>query len=147
MCTKCDILPILQMIPWIHGTTFPISAKSAIISIWLAVVLKVLFVQAQCNDRRKVCQLENLTGISNTSSLISMNAIYPASCVGFCLQKAECLASTFDPTAKDCELFWADPEGTPCRPLYIKHGIILSILKSLETPCLVVRHDKCFLIQ
>ena len=142
MCTKCDMLPILQMILWNRDTTSPMIAKSVIFSILLVVTLHVYFGQAQCTDRRKVCQLENLGGISNTSSLMSMNTIYPASCVGFCLQKAECLATAYNPTTKDCELFWADPEGTPCRALYIKNGVTLSILKSLGTPCLEVRYKK-----
>ena len=110
----------------------------ATLGILLIATLSGCNTQSQCRTA-DICELQNIHAVSETYTHIPKSDIYPASCPGFCSQHAECIATTYDPTADQCQLHQADAEGAPCTTLTTKVGSTFSMMKLPGIPCPKVR--------
>ena len=108
-------------------------------SLALIVTLIVAHAKSQCKTN-ELCELENTLAISTTSLLIPSSSVYPASCPGVCSQRADCMATTFDPETGICELHEAYADGAPCIALSAKMGPTFSMMNLPGIPCPKVRH-------
>ena len=104
----------------------------------LTITLTLYHAQSQCNTI-ETCELEDIRGTSTASSLIPRSSAYPPLCAMLCSQRAECLATTYDPATESCELHEAYADGAPCMTLSINDGSSFSMMKEPGIQCPQVR--------
>ena len=73
---------------WIFFVSFLKNENmAASLIILLTISFKVCYAESHCGYT-ELCELKNIRGISQTPSLILIASMYPASCPGFCSQRA-----------------------------------------------------------
>ena len=105
------------------------------------ITLNLCHAQSQCNTM-ETCQLKDTRGTSTASSLIPRSSVYPPRCPVLCSRRAECLATTYDPTTENCELHEVYADGAPCMTLSTNLGSSFSMVKEPGIPCPKVRWTK-----
>ena len=107
----------------------------------LITILNVCHAQPPCKII-EMCEMPNTRVVSTTSSLIARGFVYPASCPWYCLQRAECIATTYNQAKETCELHEADTDGGPCTTLSTDVASVFSMIKLPGVPCPKVSYNK-----
>ena len=107
----------------------------------LITILNVCHAQPPCKIT-EICEMEKTRAVSTTSTLIPRGSIYPASCPGYCSQRAECIATTYNQATETCELHEADPDDGSCFILSTDVAAIFSMIKLPGVPCPKVSYNE-----